>query len=388
MQFARHGLKAVYFDGRIWAIGGRNLSTLNVVESFDLQSNSWRVETSLSTTRDWSAVWSTEEGIFTAGGDNSGTNQSSIELYDRLSEQWSLIGHLPEAGRNMGTAVLGDKIFLVGGTDASFNYSNKVYSADLPAPAMNLYFKEGNATAEAELSTLGMTDGSVTLGQLAPDALTKIGLDHNPATAEGSLLAIPRGTQPPPGYALYKRSYRNGSLVWEEKAPASAARSVYDGAVGLNGKIYLMGGISSDNNATHSYNPSTNTWRRQSNMINPHAAGAFATAGGKIFAIGGNPNPTSFEIYDPVSDQWTAGPVVPESLKYCSAISLDGKVYVIGALLSGANTDRIFAYDTASQTWSEKSNMPTARHAASFVVLDEKNLGIGWLVRSESARSH
>ena len=28
----RHGLKAVYFDGRIWAIGGRNLSTLNVVE--------------------------------------------------------------------------------------------------------------------------------------------------------------------------------------------------------------------------------------------------------------------------------------------------------------------------------------------------------------------
>ncbi len=97
----------------------------------------------------------------------------------------------------MGTAVLGDKIFLVGGTDASFNYSNKVYSADLPTPAMNLYFKDGNATAEAELSTLGMADGSVTLGQLAPDALTKIGLDHNPATAEGSLLAIPRGTQPP-----------------------------------------------------------------------------------------------------------------------------------------------------------------------------------------------
>ena len=42
-----------------------------------------------------------------------------------------------------------------------------------PAPAMNLYFKEGNATAEAELSTLGMADGSVTLGQLAPDAFSE-----------------------------------------------------------------------------------------------------------------------------------------------------------------------------------------------------------------------
>ena len=72
------------------------------------------------------------------------------------------------------------------------DYSSKVYAADLPAPAMNLYFKEGNATAEAKLSTLGMADGSVTLGQLAPDALAKIGLDHNPATAEGSLLAVPR----------------------------------------------------------------------------------------------------------------------------------------------------------------------------------------------------
>ena len=239
MQYARHGLKAVYFDGRIWAIGGRNLSTLNVVESFDLQSNSWRAETSLSTTRDWSAVWSTEEGIFTAGGDNAGTNLSSIELYDRHSGQWSLVGNLPQAGRNMGTAVLNDKIFLVGGTDASFNYSSKVYAADLPAPAMNLYFKEGNATAEAKLSTLGMADGSVTLGQLAPDALAKIGLDHNPATAEGSLLAVPRGEQPPRGYALYKRFDVNGSLKWEKKASVIVPRWAFDGVEALDGKIYF-----------------------------------------------------------------------------------------------------------------------------------------------------
>ena len=59
---------------------------------------------------------------------------------------------------------------------------------------------------------LGMADGSVTLGQLAPDALPRLGW-MNPATAEGSLLAVPRGTQPPPGYALYKSSDRNGSLV-------------------------------------------------------------------------------------------------------------------------------------------------------------------------------
>ena len=82
---------------------------------------------------------------------------------------------------------------LIGGHDGGF-ISKSMYSAQLPlVHPMNLYFKEGNATAEAELSTLGMADGSVTLGQLAPDALAKIGLDHNPATAEGSLLAVPHG---------------------------------------------------------------------------------------------------------------------------------------------------------------------------------------------------
>ena len=128
---------------------------------------------------------------------------------------------MPENKYSAEVAILNEKLYIIAGRRQDEDYSSKVYAADLPPPAMNLYFKEGNATAEAELSTLGMADGSVTLGQLAPDALAKIGLDHNPATAEGSLLAVPRGEQPPPGYALYKRSDRNGSLVWEEKAPVS-----------------------------------------------------------------------------------------------------------------------------------------------------------------------
>ena len=117
-----------------------------------------------------------------------------------------MTGSLPENKYSAEVAILNDKLYIIAGRREDEDYSSKVFAADLPAPAMNLYFKEGNATAEAELSTLGMTDGSVSLGQLAPDAVAKIGLDHNPATAEGSLLAVPRGTQPPPGYALYKRS--------------------------------------------------------------------------------------------------------------------------------------------------------------------------------------
>ena len=157
----------------------------------------------------------------------------------------------------------------------------------------------------------------------------------------------------------------------------SMARSVYDGAVGLNNKIYLMGGSSGETKATYVYLPTSDSWIRLSDMNSAHTAGAYAETGGKIFAIGGSQNPTSLEIYDPVLDQWIAGPAVPQPVKYCSAISLNGVIYVVGCRISDTNSDRIFAYDSLSQTWSEKNNMPTARHAASLVVLDGKIWAMG-----------
>ena len=38
-----------------------------------------------------------------------------------------------------------------------------------------------------------------------------------------------------------------------------AARSVYDGAVGLNNKMYLMGGSSGETKATYVYLPSSDS---------------------------------------------------------------------------------------------------------------------------------
>jgi N-acetylneuraminic acid mutarotase len=146
MQYARHGLKVIHFDGRIWALGGRNNSTLDKVESYVIEENIWRTEASLSVTRDWPSAWATEDGIFVAGGDNAGTILSSIEFYNRHSGQWNLVGNLPAARRNSGIAVIKNKVYQISGTDSSFNYSNKVYAADLPAPTMNLYFKDGNAS--------------------------------------------------------------------------------------------------------------------------------------------------------------------------------------------------------------------------------------------------
>ena len=44
MPTARFGLNLVWFENRIWAIGGMNNSQLNTVESYDPVSDSWQTE--------------------------------------------------------------------------------------------------------------------------------------------------------------------------------------------------------------------------------------------------------------------------------------------------------------------------------------------------------
>ena len=92
--------------------------------------------------------------------------------------------------------------FMVAGETTGQVSSSKVYDR-FASTCNEPLFREGNA-AEAELSTLGMADGSVTLGQLAPDALAKIGLDHNPATAEVACSPSRWGLSTS-GYSLHKR---------------------------------------------------------------------------------------------------------------------------------------------------------------------------------------
>ena len=46
MPTARHGMKLVWFENRIWAIGGYTSAYLSKVESYDPTTNSWQTETS------------------------------------------------------------------------------------------------------------------------------------------------------------------------------------------------------------------------------------------------------------------------------------------------------------------------------------------------------
>ncbi|MDA7823880.1 hypothetical protein N9A58_09860, partial [Opitutales bacterium] len=193
-----YGTCLAIYEDRIWSF------TEEGVESYDPLTDTWQTESSPSVNRQFGTTWTYDGKLYFACGRISGTAKyNTIESYDPKNQNWVKIGEFVDKREVLDSVLIDDRVYLVGGHAITINgneHVSSMFSAQLPlVHPMNLYFKEGNATAEAELSTLGLADGSVTLGQLAPDALAKIGLDHNPVTAEGSLLAIPRGSQPPPG---------------------------------------------------------------------------------------------------------------------------------------------------------------------------------------------
>ena len=131
----------------------------------------------------------------------------------------------------------------------------RIYNRALSAEEIRLLYE-----VDAELPI-----GSVTSAKLSP-ALSDL-IDGNGslelALPAGSVIARKPGEASPPGYTLFQRNEYNASLVWEEMAPVSVARRVFDGAVVFNSKIYVAGGYNSTEgfNIFETYDPSSNEWQ-------------------------------------------------------------------------------------------------------------------------------
>ena len=81
MPTARHNLSTVWFNNRLWAIGGKKSGTkTNVVESYDPVTNSWKTETPLLEARQNPPCWVFNGNLF-AGGGLGNSSLNSIEIY-------------------------------------------------------------------------------------------------------------------------------------------------------------------------------------------------------------------------------------------------------------------------------------------------------------------
>ena len=95
--------------------------------------------------------------IYSAGGRDSAHNfLSSIEVFDKNTNQWEVIqSDLPVPNYFVDAAVIDGTVYLVAGHNGSV-YFDDLYAADI-TPPMDLYYREANAS------------GTITLDKLSTD---------------------------------------------------------------------------------------------------------------------------------------------------------------------------------------------------------------------------
>jgi N-acetylneuraminic acid mutarotase len=192
---------------------------------------------------------------------------------------------------------------------------------------------------------------------------------------------------------------------WEQAAPFPEP-SQEIGGTALDGKIYILGGLINaqiPKGMVWEYDSATDKWTKKKDMPLPsHHLGVVGYKG-KLYVFGGGgqikpgggtwvPLNNAWE-YDPDADTWKALAPMPTRRGSPVVAVVDDKIYVIGGagyhpnyhgplIGLGANVPHRALgtnemYDPATNTWEERSPMPTARNHTAIGVVDGKIYVLG-----------
>jgi hypothetical protein len=111
-----------------------------------------------------------------------------------------------------------------------------------------------------------------------------------------------------------------------------------------------------------------NTWRSGTPMLTPRVGAAFGVIKGKVYVVSGATTSTIVdinEVYSVAKNTWTTAAPIPTPRYVPASAVVNNILYVIGGCNSqcavgGGALTTVEAYNPATNTWSEKSPIPTA----------------------------
>lgn len=182
-------------------------------------------------------------------------------------------------------------------------------------------------------------------------------------------------------------------------------------AVGIGKKFYLLGGFRLPDTGRIGWYPEDKTWVFDTETQNwsalppmptPRGALAAVAVGNKIYVVGGAKIPSgteladglnvggpvailgTTEVFDTETNTWTTLKSMPLPRNHHDAAYLDGKLYVVGGIIGScfpggrsSNVSMNEAYDIATDTWSTRAPMATARSGIGVAALDGRIYVIG-----------
>jgi hypothetical protein len=140
MPTPRAGLAVAVVDGKLYAVGGHNLSSFNLstVEAYDPATNTWKAGAPMPLGRDGLTVGAIGGRLYAAGGFPLVQGDSGfVDAYDPDLDRWSLESPMPTSRTGVAGSVIGDSLYVVGGyrilkVGSRFAATNEAFSPFLP----------------------------------------------------------------------------------------------------------------------------------------------------------------------------------------------------------------------------------------------------------------
>jgi glucose/arabinose dehydrogenase/N-acetylneuraminic acid mutarotase len=287
-------------------------------------------------------------------------NGGKITVLQPLGVWRSDLPVVPQSILDAGSAVLNEKLYMVGGKTAT-NHVNSMY-----------IYNPGNPFIS--------TDDTWTVGANLPGVAVE-----NPSLValNGQLYAFGGSTAPFSGAVNNAAIYNPTNNLWTSIAPMPTARGGATAQV-LNGDIYVIGGLDASGasvNLVEIYDPETNTWRTGSSLQTRRDNPGSAVIGDSLYVFGGrtrnadgtveNGTLSSMEIFklnssDPLIGSWSSGPSMPTGRRTMAVGIMDNKIQVIGGEGSNVVFNQNEEFNPLTNTWKSLPSITTARHGAAF----------------------
>ncbi|KAL1496274.1 hypothetical protein AB1Y20_016237 [Prymnesium parvum] len=279
------------------------------------------------------------EAIYLAGG----MSVHGLKQVDRLCDgKWEVAAAMPTARIGACGAVLGDTMYLIGGTG-------------------------GDETPLASVDVFDSLTGKWSAGpplRLARTLASVLALD-------GRLYVC--GGKDGSGAALASVELLDAHASAWADGPTLPSGRFGCAAAPLCGEGFLCGGFAGGGlSCVLRLGPAG--WSDGVPMLSPRYNGCAAAAAGRLLVAGGCVHDShgasaSAELYDAAAAAWAAAPLMSAMRMGAAAAAVGGVVYVMGGMSGDAPLGSVEAFDVRSAEWEEAPPLVAPRAGASAAVL-------------------
>ena len=283
---------------------------------------------------------------------------SLMQVASFAGEEWEMITQLPTKRWEFSTAVVADKVYIIGGS---------------------LF---DNRAGPFGVSTVEVYDTQTNTWQRVADMPTPR-TNAKAAVVNGTIYVFG-------GYNSKDRFLQNWKMAdhveaydpltdtWTRKKEMPVSR-FYFGLGVVAGNVYLIGGTTGlgEGQAQRMdrvdiYDPATDTWAKGPKMPTRRNPGGVAVVGTRIYVIGGEGWPLpqgwgagpflgSIEAYDPIHRQWQKKRDLLEIKNWFSSAVVGDAIYLIGGYTLEGGLQQLATvnvYHPRTETWREISALP------------------------------